>query len=193
MGLKSSFPLGIELKGGSNISLENQSAENAPRPSDAVIRFASESDLEVCFSFDYIRNYENLRTKARKILGQKISQREIIVAETARRIIGYLRMNDIVFKPYLGYIVLEEKYRSQGLGKKMLDFLENYLVEEGHDILYSSSQADASRSQNWHRKMGFEECGFIAGFNDRTSEDAPAVGLIGEVYFRKRLGIARIS
>jgi ribosomal protein S18 acetylase RimI-like enzyme len=152
-----------------------------------TIRFAELSDVDSCFSFDYIRNYENLKKKGREILNQKIVQKEIILAETAAKIIGYLRMNDIVFKPYLGYIVINEEYRSMGLGKRMLDFLERHLREEGHNVLYSSSQADAARSQNWHRKMGFEECGIIAGFNDRTADDLPSVGMIGEVYFRKWL------
>ena len=170
-------------------NIDRTGDEDVPKLSDVLIRFASPDDLEECYSFDYIRNYENLRDTGRAILNQKILQRDIIVAEKLgeKKIIGYLRMNDIVFKPYLGYIVLDQNYRSQGLGERMLYFLEKHLVQQGHDVLYSSSQADANRSQNWHRKMGFEECGFIAGFNDRTSDDAPAIGMIGEVYFRKRL------
>ncbi|MFI5421484.1 MAG: GNAT family N-acetyltransferase [Nitrososphaerales archaeon] len=155
--------------------------------SEIIIRFAQPSEVDSCFSFDYIRNDENLQKKGREILKQKIDQKQIILAESPTKIIGYFRMNDIVFKPYLGYIVIDAAYRSKGLGKRMLDFLEGHLVEEGHNVLYSSSQADASRSQNWHRKMGFEECGIIAGFNDRTADDLPSVGMIGEVYFRKLL------
>ncbi len=155
--------------------------------SEVIIRFAQTSDVDTCFSFDYIRNYENLKKIGREILKYKIDQKQIILAESPTKIIGYLRMNDIVFKPYLGYIVIDAAYRSKGLGKRMLDFLESHLLKEGHDVLYSSSQADAARSQNWHRKMGFEECGIIASFNDRTADDLPSSGMIGEVYFRKWL------
>jgi hypothetical protein len=37
---------------------------------------------------------------------------------------------------------------------------------------------DESAPQAWHRWMGFEECGFLAGMNE---------GGVGEVFFRKAL------
>ena len=69
------------------------------------------------------------------------------------------------------------KYRRQGVGKALLRFIETFLREAGHEALYSSSQADEPEPQAWHRHVGFEECGFIAGINDG----------IGEVFFRKSL------
>ena len=44
--------------------------------------------------------------------------------------------------------------------------------------LYSSSQVDEPPPQAWHRHMGFQECGIIAGINE---------GGVGEVFFRKAL------
>lgn len=43
--------------------------------------------------------------------------------------------------------------------------------------LYSSSQANEAEPQQWHRHMGFAECGIINGINDG----------IGEVLFVKPL------
>jgi len=45
-------------------------------------------------------------------------------------------------------------------------------------VLFSSSQANEPEPQAWHRHVGFEECGFIAGINE---------GGVGEVFFRKVL------
>ena len=69
------------------------------------------------------------------------------------------------------------EYRRQGVGKALLRFIEAFLRDAGHEALYSSSQADEPEPQAWHRYMGFEECGFIAGINDG----------VGEVFFRKSL------
>jgi len=60
----------------------------------------------------------------------------------------------------------------------MLRFMEDYLRENGHQQLFSSSQVDEAEPQAWHRHVGFEECGLIGGIND---------GGVGEVFFRKRL------
>jgi hypothetical protein len=52
---------------------------------------------------------------------------------------------------------------------------------QGCPALYSSSQADEPEAQAWHRRVGFEECGLIAGINR---------GGVGEVFFRKQLRAA---
>jgi len=59
----------------------------------------------------------------------------------------------------------------------MIEFLEEHLSRRGHKALYSSSQANEPEPQTWHRKTGFEECGYIAGINNG----------VGEIFFRKFL------
>ncbi len=53
-----------------------------------------------------------------------------------------------------------------------------------HEFLYSSSQADEPLPQAWHRRMGFAECGLIAGINP---------GGVGEIFFRKPLGESAVA
>lgn len=80
--------------------------------------------------------------------------------------------------PFIALITVLPAYRRRGVGQAMLAFVEAYLRDQGHDALYSSSQADEPAPQAWHRHVGFVECGFIAGMN---------VGGVGEVFFRKLL------
>lgn len=70
------------------------------------------------------------------------------------------------------------EYQRRGVGKALLSYTEEFLREQGHKALYSSSQVDEMEPQAWHRHVGFEECGIIAGINE---------GGIGEVFFRKPL------
>ena len=109
----------------------------------------------------------------------KIVSDECIVVELDGQLIGYIRLEYLWSTvPYIGLIFVMEGYQSEGLGRKMLAFLEDHLQSHGHDVLMSSSQANEPEPQAWHRAVGFEECGIISGLNE---------GGIGEVFFRKRL------
>jgi len=137
------------------------------------VRFASQTDLDGCIALDH-------PTMPAEIIKRKVEQREIIVAEKAGQLVGYLRLEYLWSTvPYIALIWVVEDQRQQGIGRAMLRYLENVLREQGHTALYSSSQANEPEPQAWHRHAGFEECGFIAGMNE---------GGIGEIFFRKDLG-----
>jgi len=136
------------------------------------VRFANPTDLDDCIALDH-------PTMPAEVIKRKIGQREIIVAENAGQLVGYLRLEYLwSLVPYIGLIWVVEDQRQQGIGKTLLCYLEDALREQGHTVLYSSSQANEPEPQAWHRHVGFEECGFIAGIN---------VGGIGEIFFRKDL------
>lgn len=136
-----------------------------------VIRFATDGDLRFCKRFDSETPTPTLKAKIRA--------NEAILAFKGREAIGYLRLEYLWSRfPYIGLVVVREGSRGKGTGEKMLRFLEGYLRENGSKKLFSSSQADAPRAQQWHRKMGFVECGIIVGINE---------GGVGEVFFQKSL------
>lgn len=137
----------------------------------ALVRFAGPEDLEWCVVED--------SHVTELVIRNKIVQDEIIVAELDGQPIGYLRLEYLWSNiPYIGVIFVIDAYRQEGIGHKILSFLENYLQSRGHDQLFSSSQANESEPQAWHRSMGFVECGIISGLNE---------GGIGEIFFRKPL------
>ena len=56
--------------------------------------------------------------------------------------------------------------------------MEDYLRRKGHKLLLSSSTVTEPASQAWHRAVGFQECGILAGINGDG---------IGEIFFSKSL------
>jgi len=136
------------------------------------VRFAELKDLDFCIKSDYSYVSKN-------VLRRKIREKAVILAEVDGKPIGYLRIEYLWLKiPFLSVITVEEEYRRKGVGTTMIRFLEQHLRKRGHKILYSSSQANEPGPQAWHRKIGFEECGYIAGINE---------GGVGEIFFRKSL------
>lgn len=147
-------------------------------PDEIVIRFARLDDLDFAYQDGYIPP-EVLK---RKIEAQTALNpdriEDVVIAEWNGKRVGYVRLEYLwSIVPYIALIQVLPEYRQQGVGKALLRFIETFLRDAGHEVLYSSSQADEPEPQAWHRHMGFEECGFIAGINDG----------VGEVFFRKRL------
>ena len=134
------------------------------------IRFAVAADL------DFVRQDQYLPPE---LVQRKIEWQEIIVAELNGSLAGYLRLEYLWSKiPYIALIRVLPEYQRRGIGKAILKFVGDSLREQGHTVLYSSSQVDEVGPQGWHRHVGFEECGIVAGINE---------GGIGEVFFRKQL------
>ena len=133
------------------------------------VRFATPADL------DFLQQHSHAPAK---ILKRKVEWQEIVVAEWKGNLIGSLQFEYLwSLVPYIALIYVLPKYQRQGVGRALLQFAETVLSEQGHRVLYSSSQVDESDPQAWHRHVGFEECGIIAGINKG----------LGELFFRKTL------
>jgi GNAT superfamily N-acetyltransferase len=133
-------------------------------------RFAAAADL------DFVQPEQYLPPE---IVRRKLEWREVIVAEFDGGLVGFLLLEYLWSKvPYVALIRVSPAYRRRGVGKALLAFVEEFLRGQGHTAFYSSSQVDEAEPQAWHRRVGFAECGIIAGIN----EDG-----IGEVFFRKQL------
>ncbi len=136
-----------------------------------TVRFATREDSAWCATQDH-----HIRPD---VILRKIDLGEIIIAEAGDRRVGYLRLEYLwSLLPYIALIWVVEPYRTQGIGRAMLAFLETFLRQHGHHALMSSSQVNEPEPQAWHRHMGFVECGILSGINE---------GGIGEVFFRKAL------
>lgn len=135
------------------------------------IRFANIDDLNPCVELDLHKNID--------VIKNKISMNEVIVAEINNEIIGCLKIEYIwTHLPFISYIVINKNFRASGIGSQMLNFLENYLKENGQSTLLSSTMTNAVAPQKWHLKMGFIECGILCDIN----EDG-----VGEIFYKKSL------
>jgi len=114
-----------------------------------------------------------------RTLNQKLLNKEIIVAKSDRKSIGLLIL-DFLWNhiPFISLIWIDEKYRRLGVGRALLIFLENYLIENNNEPLISSSMENVKDVQAWHQHMGFKECGLISEINADN---------VGKVFFKKSL------
>ena len=104
---------------------------------------------------------------------------EVAVAERGGEGVGYLRLEYLWGSlPFVALIRVAPAHRRRGVGRALLAFLEGELRARGHGALLSSSQVDEPAPQAWHRRVGFAECGILAGVK---------AGGVGEVFFRKPL------
>ncbi len=126
------------------------------------VRFATIDDIDFLLPLVYI---------AQETLRQKIEVDEFIVAEANGQRVGFLELDYLwSLVPYIAMIMVLEEHRKQGVGRKLLEFAENYLVKRAHKLIYSSSQENEPAPQEWHRHVGFEVCGKIDGINDGVAE-----------------------
>jgi N-acetylglutamate synthase-like GNAT family acetyltransferase len=135
-----------------------------------TIRFAALDDLHFVTEDQYIPT---------DVVKRKIEWQEVIIAEIEGDPVGHLRLDYLWSTiPCIALIRVLADHRGKGIGKKMLRYTEDHCREKGYKVLYSSSQVNEEEAQRWHREMGFEECGIVAGINE---------GGVGEVIFRKQI------
>ena len=140
------------------------------------IRFAEPSDLKLVRQLDPHSKYIDP-----KKIGQKLAANEIIIVLDDTKPVGLIKFSYFwATRPYMDLIWLKEQYRSKGIGKQLLSFLEDYLVSEGHLYLMTSSEKDEPAPQNWHRSQGFTPCGELASLNLPMKD-------VAEVFFYKKL------
>ena len=112
------------------------------------------------------------------LLRRKIEADDFVIAVSESELLGFVQLEYLWSKvPYLALIRVLNGHHRRGVGKALLGFVEERLREKGHTVLYSSSQADEPEPQEWHRHVGFTECGVIKEINDG----------IDEIFFRKTI------
>jgi GNAT superfamily N-acetyltransferase len=132
------------------------------------VRWATPSDKHVPFVAEHVPD---------AVIAARIADNRIAVAELDGRPVGAMQLEYLWgTRPYVALIRVERSVQRQGVGRALLEFVAGALHAAGHEQLYSSSQADEREPQAWHRRVGFAECGFIAGINP---------GGVGEVFFVK--------
>ena len=147
-------------------------------PDEMVIRFARLDDLDFAYQDGYIPATVLKRKIDAQLALNPDCIEDVVIAEWNGKRVGYMRLEYLwSIVPYISLIQVLPEYRRRGVGKTLLRFIETFLRDAGHEVLYSSSQADEPEPQAWHRHVGFEECGFITGINER----------VGEVLFCKSL------
>lgn len=140
---------------------------------DPIVRLATLDDLAFVAQDGYLPE---------AVVRRKVEDGDVWIASLDGEPVGYLRLEWLwSVVPYVALVRVLALHRRKGVGRALLAAAEAEAARRGQPALYSSSQADEPEPQAWHRHMGFEECGLIAGLNE---------GGVGEVFFRKAVGDA---
>ena len=73
--------------------------------------------------------------------------------------IGLLRYN--LFwdnTPFCTMLFIDKDYQGKGYGKKLMEFWENDMKQQGYGMILTSTQVDEN-SQHFYRKLGYKDCG----------------------------------
>ncbi len=114
-----------------------------------------------------------------ELLNRKLQYKEILIAKVNEESVGLLIFEYIwSCIPFIAQIWILADFRKNGIGKSLLNYIEQYLNKNNHTILLSSSMENNKKAQAWHRHMGFIDCGKISEITDDNTD---------EVFFRKSL------
>jgi ribosomal protein S18 acetylase RimI-like enzyme len=96
-----------------------------------------------------------------KVIAQKITNGEILVARRDGTVIGWLRYGyfwDSI--PYMNMLVIQEPYRRQGIGTQLVTTWEQGMRTRGVPEVLTSTLAN-EYSQFLYRKLGYQDCGAL--------------------------------
>ena len=120
--------------------------------------------LEI-FIYAAQEDFEWLRTRDyhidATILKRKIDAKEILVAKSNGKIIGWLRFGlfwDLI--PFMNMLVIEEEYRNKGIGKKLVQCWEREMKKSNFTLVMTSSLSNEN-AQHFYRKLGYVDAGSL--------------------------------
>ena len=96
-----------------------------------------------------------------EVLRKKISDKEILIAESGNEIVGWLRFGffwDIY--PFMNLIIIDEEYQRKGIGKQLVLFWEEEMKKRKHKYVLTSTQSD-EEAQHFYRKLGYKDAGSL--------------------------------
>ena len=115
------------------------------------IRYVKESDQSFWFDYDKHLSLSEFHKKVRDRQGYVLLLDDMPV--------GILRYN--LFwdnTPFCTLLYIDEKFRRNGFGKKLMNFWENEMRSFGYDWVLISTQANES-AQYFYRSVGYTDCG----------------------------------
>ena len=117
------------------------------------IRYAKPSDLEMIAEYD--------DDVSEEVLKDAIAMKRIILLFIDGEYEGWLRFNlfwDNI--PFMNLLYLSEDQRGKGYGKKMVEFWEREMAEQGFGFVLTSTQSD-EEAQFFYRKLGYTDRGAL--------------------------------
>ena len=130
-----------------------------------IIRSGEISDISQIKKIDNslkiaIDNNESFhKSKALKLA---INNENVIVCAFNNELIGYIWYEYFWgYIPFISLIRVHKSYHRQGVGGKILSFLEQKLKKDRITRILSSTEVENKVAIKFHQNLGFKECGYF--------------------------------
>lgn len=117
--------------------------------------------IELAAEKDYKYIVENDRHIPETLVKTKIKEKEIFILRDSEKEIGWMRYGyfwDNI--PFMNMLWIDEKYRGQGIGKKVVLHWEEIMRQRGFKLIMTSTQSN-EEAQHFYRKMGYRDAGCL--------------------------------
>jgi ribosomal protein S18 acetylase RimI-like enzyme len=133
-----------------------------------------EDCVEALVHSEMAKVYYPTRESAESLLKEGIEKQEIYVALDERfGCVGYIwfAASKMFYRfPYIGQIAVRKEFRGQGIGKKLISFVEEIAFKDWPRLFITVSDFN-KRAKKLYEEIGFEEVGFVPDlFKDGVAE-----------------------
>jgi L-amino acid N-acyltransferase YncA len=154
--------------------------------SKIFVRLANKKDIRKCINLALERDADLKKTSRsavwRLLLTELIESKSLIIALSGKEITGFCYFSPFLFSDninlYIQLIYIPQNQRRKGIGKALIKKVQKISKSRGADKLFSSCEHDNLASLKFHKKLGFEKCGFIKNIGKENRK---------EIFFSKRL------
>lgn len=119
-------------------------------------------NIELATDKDYDVIRERDRHLPESLVQQKIDNREIYMLRDANgTTIGWMRYGYFWDNtPFMNMIWIDEPYRGQGIGKRVVQQWEDEMRGRGYRLVMTSTQSN-EEAQHFYRKLGYQDAGCL--------------------------------
>lgn len=133
-----------------------------------------EDCVEALVHSELAKVYYPTKESAEALLKEGIEKQEIYAALDERsECVGYIwfALSKMFYKfPYVRQIAIRKEFRGQGIGKKLLSFVEEIAFKDWPKLFLTVSDFN-KRAKKLYQEIGFEEVGFVPDlFRDGVAE-----------------------
>ncbi|WP_334073377.1 GNAT family N-acetyltransferase [Paenibacillus sp. A14] len=117
--------------------------------------------IELATEKDYKYIVERDKHVPKTLVSTKINEKEIFILKDGEHEIGWMRYGYFWDNtPFMNMLWIEEEYRGQGIGKKIVLYWEELMRQKGFELVMTSTQSDEG-AQHFYRKIGYRDAGCL--------------------------------
>lgn len=122
--------------------------------------------IDIATEADYKYIIERDKHIIESLVRRKIIEKEIFILRDSNREIGWMRFGYFWDNtPFMNMIWIDEDYRGQGNGKKVVHYWEDLMKQRGFEMVMTSTQSNED-AQHFYRKLGYRDAGCLLQEDD---------------------------